>query len=196
MTHKQINGPVNVVRLEGNINGIKKILYLFMDIHNSKEQQTKCENINATEINDYFYDSFLELNNSEKMYDFFVEFQPRKYMESNISQYDKKYFHENQDMYINKIYKLFKQHFQYENNKIKISNLFNHVRFHYIDIRDWVHYYIIFFVNILYDWMIKVEQNIPDALHSTINFLAVFSPQLKFIREYLKNPKSIDKKIF
>ena len=30
---KQINGPINVVRLEGKVNEIKKVIYLFMDIH-------------------------------------------------------------------------------------------------------------------------------------------------------------------
>ncbi len=37
----QITGPVNVVRLEGFINGIKKILYLFMNIHVFVLYQTK-----------------------------------------------------------------------------------------------------------------------------------------------------------
>ena len=37
-----ISGPVNVVRVEGYINNIKKVLYLFMDIHVFVFHQTKC----------------------------------------------------------------------------------------------------------------------------------------------------------
>jgi hypothetical protein len=30
-----VNGPINVIRLEGKIGDIKKVVYLFMDIHYS-----------------------------------------------------------------------------------------------------------------------------------------------------------------
>ena len=29
----KINGPINVIRMEGSINDIKKIIYFFMDEH-------------------------------------------------------------------------------------------------------------------------------------------------------------------
>ena len=40
---KEISGPINVIRLEGIVNGIKKVITLFMDIHLDEEDQTKCE---------------------------------------------------------------------------------------------------------------------------------------------------------
>ena len=33
MSSVLINGPINVIRLEGKINNIKKVLYIFMDVH-------------------------------------------------------------------------------------------------------------------------------------------------------------------
>ena len=40
ITH--INGPVNVARLEGKVNGVNKVLYMFMDIHYDLHRESKC----------------------------------------------------------------------------------------------------------------------------------------------------------
>jgi hypothetical protein len=37
----KINGPLNVVRLEGKINKIKKVIYVFLDIHIDVNNHTK-----------------------------------------------------------------------------------------------------------------------------------------------------------
>ena len=42
-----INGPVNVVRLEGNINDISKVIYFMFDFHNNVNNQTKCNDIRS-----------------------------------------------------------------------------------------------------------------------------------------------------
>ena len=68
---RQINGPINVVRMEGTINGIKKTIYVFMDRHDHLQEQLECNNVFAKDINQYFAETFIKLNDSGKMYDFF-----------------------------------------------------------------------------------------------------------------------------
>src|SRR5437868_2123251 len=72
----KINGPVNVIRLEGNIQGIKKVIYLFMDIHNDLEQQTKCDDDTPT-IREFFTDIFTRLSDQPINYDFLLEYGPQ-----------------------------------------------------------------------------------------------------------------------
>jgi hypothetical protein len=75
--HKQfINGPVNVIRLEGKINNITKILYTFMDIHEDVSNQTKCADLRSNDIMQYLIKNFDEISEGEKIYDFFFEIQP------------------------------------------------------------------------------------------------------------------------
>ena len=50
---KTINGPINVVRLEGEINKIKKVLYVFMDVHINIKSQTKCEDQMSDDVTAY-----------------------------------------------------------------------------------------------------------------------------------------------
>ena len=45
-----VNGPYNVVRLEGNVGKVKKVLYVFFDVHNDVSGQTECQNIRSIEI--------------------------------------------------------------------------------------------------------------------------------------------------
>ena len=68
-----INGPVNIIRLEGKINNIKKVLYIFSDFHLKCEEQTNCNIDEAVDIDYYLSKTFLELNNLEKNIDFFLE---------------------------------------------------------------------------------------------------------------------------
>jgi hypothetical protein len=50
----RINGPHNVVRLEGIVNGHNKVLYLFFDVHLDIFQQTKCEDFDNIDIGQFF----------------------------------------------------------------------------------------------------------------------------------------------
>jgi hypothetical protein len=73
---RQINGPINVVRLTGNIAGIDKTIYLFMDLHYTLQGQTQCDNIFSRDVQKFFVESFHQLENADRMYDFFVEIHP------------------------------------------------------------------------------------------------------------------------
>src|SRR5438552_1625690 len=70
--HLYINGPINVIKLEGNIGQIKKTIQLFMYWDTSPDNQTKCDDIRAIDINTYFvrkFDSDLK-SHPKRIYDF------------------------------------------------------------------------------------------------------------------------------
>lgn len=135
---KEINGPVNVVRLEGDVNGIKKIIYLFMDYHMNVASQTTCENIFAKDVQVYFAESFDNLSKNNKIYDFFLEIFP-----TQVQNIAKGYSFPAQinykEIYIAELMKFFRKVFGYNpsENKVSVSNYFKNVRFHYMDVRDY-----------------------------------------------------------
>lgn len=68
---KQVNGPINVVRLEGKVNDVRKVIYVFLDFHYGISRQTECENIYSKDIQLYLAENFGNLTKSDKIYDFF-----------------------------------------------------------------------------------------------------------------------------
>jgi hypothetical protein len=113
-----INGPLNVVRLEGKINKIKKVIYVFFDIHVDVNNQTKCDNFDSIDIANYLAREFKTL---DKEIDFFME---GRTSELDLFLKDINF----KDKYISEVIKFFAQNFK--------KNNFDNVRFHYIDIRD------------------------------------------------------------
>ena len=134
---KNINGPVNIIRLEGSINSIKKVLYVFLDFHMNYKVQTKCEDYLSDDVTKYIKNEMLK---TDVELDFFMEHR----LNNNIHLDKYKKF---RDIYIEEMEKFF-----YENFKNK-SKEFEKIRFHYADIRDT---YIIFshrdINNLLYDY--------------------------------------------
>ncbi|CAH6421820.1 Hypothetical protein KVN_LOCUS508 [uncultured virus] len=124
-----ISGPINVVRLEGSVNNIKKIIYLFMDWHQPTEYQTECHQPSKY-ITDYLKDNFSKLSNQDITLDFFLEIIPSYLMKKKISL---------PDIYIFDIINFFRNNFNYDSNidKVSISDKFSNIRFHYVDIRDY-----------------------------------------------------------
>ena len=134
----RISGPVNIIRLEGNVHGINKVIYLFMDYHMGVSNQTQCANIFSQDVQKYFVNSFYELSkeNNEKMYDFFLEIYPTELSNRRRLLTDPVDY---KDKYIEEVVKFFRRIFVYDakNNKVEISKLFKNIRLHYIDIRDY-----------------------------------------------------------
>lgn len=135
---RMVNGPVNVVRLEGEINGIKKVIYLFMDYHLGLNSQTQCTNIFSQDVQKYFTNSFYELNRGNKTYDFFVEIYPsevasREFRGKNAPESESK------EKYIEEVVRLFRKIFEYDakKNRVSVNRLFKNVRLHYLDVRDY-----------------------------------------------------------
>lgn len=131
----EVSGPVNVIRMEGNIRGIKKVIYLFLDYHINVREQTQCTNVFSEDVQKYFANSFFRLNKSPKTYDFFLEIYP-----SELAEKRKMYPNvDNREKYIEEVVKFFRKLFVYDpkKNKVSINKLFKSIRLHYIDIRDY-----------------------------------------------------------
>ncbi|ANB50213.1 hypothetical protein [Powai lake megavirus] len=130
---KNVNGPVNVVRMEGQVDGINKIIYLFMDIHIPIEYQSECENIYSQDINLYLAENFKKMSETNKIYDFFLEMRP-----THLSIKDPNIYVE-REIYIAQVMKFFHKIFNYDTNKnkAKISDMLPNIRLHYADIRDY-----------------------------------------------------------
>ncbi len=116
-----INGPINVIRLEGTIKNINKIIYVYFDYHAPLSLQTECESYDSINIVKYFYNLF---KNTTKELDFFFEIKS-SLIKKEVSPF--------KNIYIKNISKFYnKAKF---NDELK-KNIKNNIRFHYLDIRD------------------------------------------------------------
>ncbi|BCS82567.1 hypothetical protein QLL95_gp0078 [Cotonvirus japonicus] len=175
---KNINGPVNVARLEGKINNIKKIIYVFMDYHLDVTQQSECDNIYSHDIQLYLAENFYQMSNSDKIYDFFFETRPTYLVNINDEKYrskrSKKY------KYITEVDKLFQKIFKFnrEKNLTKISDILPNIRLHYVDIRD-------------YFFLINFEEmeTINNILNEMWTNHSLHHPNLKLISYTILNMK-------
>ena len=123
----QVNGPINVVRLEGEIFNINKIIYIYFDHHYDLYIQTKCNDFISDDIVVYLNKEFSKIKN--KYIDFF--------METTIEQKDlflSKIY--KKDRYIDEINKFFMTNILIQNNKNLGTKINKNIRFHYVDIRN------------------------------------------------------------
>lgn len=143
---RQINGPINIIRLEGVVNGIRKIIYVFMDMHEDVRNQTECENVYSKDVQSYFAESFYNISHSsdsksgsnDKIYDFFLEISPLDTENLGFG-FGHPEIVNLRDKYIRQVRKLFRRLFKYDvkKNEVSISDYFNNVRLHYMDIREY-----------------------------------------------------------
>lgn len=117
---EEVTGPYNIVRLEGEVNGIKKVLYTFFDFHFDEHAQTECDDPTADTIKQYLAKNMLRIEDNDKQYDFFLEVSPTEL----LYDWDKGNY-----KYILSLRKLFK--YQQDNRS------FTNTRFHYADLRDY-----------------------------------------------------------
>lgn len=131
---------INVIRLEGQINDIKKVIYLFADVHADVTQQTAYRNIFAKDVSRYMADNFLKLNKESKLYDFFVEIDPDELLQPKSNNPDIPQLNY-KEKYIVEIIKLFQKIFTFDlkKNKILTSKILKNIRLHYADIRNYFH---------------------------------------------------------
>ena len=141
---KEITGPVNVLRLEGKVDGVTKVVYLFLDHHYSAQNQTECLNVYSTDVNQYLAQTFHKLNGASRVYDFFMELNvsdfrvdPR-YREAAKRESGRSGY---RDIYIGRMVELIKSAVEYdpETNRTLPSKVFQNVRLHYLDIREEFH---------------------------------------------------------
>lgn len=137
----EINGPLNVVRLEGKIGDIKKVIYLFMDVHYPLCIQSKCANIFAKDVHKYLAETFEQLDKDKKMVDFFIEtFEDSIQIDADKRSevINKQNNIGKQQIYIFQLIRLVESivKFDRKSKKIKSLNQFPNLRVHYLDIRD------------------------------------------------------------
>ena len=134
-----VSGPINVLRLEGGINGVKKVIYLFMDYHVEVDEQLQCSNVFSTDVQKYFAESFYDLNgdNEDITYDFFLEIYPSEL----TGRHDRGDFDgpELKDHYIEEVVKFFRKIFNYDpkKNRVVSNQMFSKIRLHYLDVRNY-----------------------------------------------------------
>lgn len=123
----KINGPVNVIRLEGNIHDIKKIIYVYFDHHYPINKQTKCDGYLNDDIVTFLNKEFIKVD--DKIIDFFMEtsFNQEDNLIKNLNYKDK---------YIDEINKFFVSNIIIKNNNNLGTKINKHIRFHYVDIRE------------------------------------------------------------
>jgi hypothetical protein len=119
-----INGPVNFVQLEGNINNIQKNITIFMDVHLDLNNQTRCESFDSIDISQYLYN---QIKTTKISLDFFLEIRDEQLQQQITNK---------RDIYIKDVIEMFKSEFIIEKDKVKYSKSNSNVRLHYLDIRD------------------------------------------------------------
>lgn len=127
----QVNGPINLVRMEGTIDGQRKVFYIFMDLHVPSTIQTECTDIRSTHIRNYLVNTFDKLKEQKNAIyrDFFLEtFPDQSTLTGNRT-----------DIYLNQMRDMFERifSFNFKENKVVKPKEFPNLRLHYMDIRPY-----------------------------------------------------------
>lgn len=191
-----INGPLNVVRLEGDINGVNKVLYVFMDMHYPVQSQTKCPGVVAKDIVYYFIDEFIKTE--DKTIDFFLEYR-KDDMENAIK--NNTIDNASHSQYISEVTKFiwdYKRLSNKEKEKREI-NFDNNVRVHHLDIRDKLYTYGI--RTEIHEMSLYAQDAISGAPYKIVERIFIHASNLKTIlnfvlRSLVKYDESINIDIF
>ena len=138
-----VNGPINAFRLEGKIDNVNKIVYLFGDYHNEIWNETKCDSYKSDDFINYFYKTMEKTDVNTKYDLIFENYASVDMLEEykfSASSYRKNYIDElryfvDSDMNISE---------EKKNNKTQLKNegsrVFSNLRLHYLDIRSFLNY--------------------------------------------------------
>ena len=163
----KINGPINVVRMEGCMNGVTKVIYLFMDKHVEVEEQTDCNDpSNSIDIAEYFNQNFIKLKDKNKTYDFFLEFVPELIAKEPSELF---FITEPKIKYLVTVWKFFYENIKYDASKNKVSSLFDNIRLHYFDIRSVFWYFVLPILNFIIESIENNDKNIYQYVEEIIN---------------------------
>lgn len=190
-TKNYINGPVNVVRMEGKIGDIRKVAYLFFDFHLDLYRETECTNVYSQDVNKYFADSFKNMNHGNKKYDFFLETRPSDIQSyKSINNFGTTQY---KTIYLDELRRLLSKIINYDESadKVKLSDKIKNVRMHYIDIRDFIGFnpFIIFgeTENLAYQ-MIQSGPN-PRTVDIIIEIITTGKKDIENIIQLVLNPE-------
>lgn len=173
-----INGPINLVRLEGKLGKITKVLYVFFDFH---IRDTRCADEFSLDIDQYIIREFkkMEKSDSKLVHDFYLE-KPLFILNQNKPIRD--------NNYIGDLAVTLSNYLDYEPNKdvMKISKLGKNLRIHLVDMRN----------NILSDIQNEFSYALHDLssayINQTINDLMRIIDDLPILQEIVKNESKSD----
>jgi hypothetical protein len=194
-TTKKINGPMAVYRMQGNVNGQKKILYLFADQHILTH---RCQDVVSLDIDQHIVREFNKINNSQDTteYDLFLETYP-DIMAHKSFRSTKSYLSELRNTFNRYI------DFNTETNKMTISRFGKKSRLHYIDMRNNKIFDVIFEhdKDTMYGFQIADRNILKSSLLETITKIASlitdlheFGPSEKKMEEHMTITEFINKK--
>lgn len=136
-----ISGPINIIRLEGKINNIKKTLYILGDNHTDKNTQKKCLNYSAlhiTQVLDKFIKKSSDFNTT---WDFMIEGFLNSTVNNSFNIKEDTNYHMTNKNYLDEVREIMTNYLNveiknnnYKEYKILKSNKFN-IRFHAVDPR-------------------------------------------------------------
>lgn len=193
-TTQLINGPANLARIEGDINGVHKVLYAFMDWHVDLQWQSRCNDFLSDTMPQYIIKTLK--NNKDTTYDFFMEIRPNNIMDS---------LGWTQHKYIMEMGLFFQQLFKYNNEKDKVltSDEYPNIRVHYMDLRDSLEFGIIHEGYAPLDNMMNLVDNCYSRKYASENVLRQIETslnsaidQFNVIKNLLTSKKSGGSKIF
>lgn len=146
---KFVSGPTNYIKLIGSINGIQKIIYILMDVHNDIDEQTKCESFDSEEISHFIYK---KIKKAHKPLDFFMEIRAEQFLQPRENK---------KDIYFEEVIDLFKSEFIIEKDKVKYSKSNPSVKLHYLDIRDHLDLFTVLnhIKNIIHNYLPPLKKN-------------------------------------
>ena len=151
--HIYIDGPINAFRLEGQVNGIKKMIYLFEDHPHTIDQQTKCGTYDSVAVSNYIYKKCKEINQTNITYDLFGEIYASDYYNTSINNNTTVRYIDN--------YMMMLRTMKYQKNQ---ENMFENIRIHYTDPREYLYHDII---NIEYEILDQIDDGqCPEYAHS------------------------------
>lgn len=128
---KLVNGPVVCFRLEGNVDGIKKVVYLFGDIHMQIGHESQCASWKSDNFVRYFSKT-MSKTNKNTMYDLFFEVGKNPWTQAVGIR----------ERYVDEVAKYFGSTLNIieENKEQKVKNIGSkeepNLRLHHVDIRE------------------------------------------------------------
>lgn len=124
-----INGVLNIIRLEGVIGKIKKVYYLYIVIDYPVHIQLECDDMFSVDIEKHFADMIIGLQNNKKMYDFYIENIDS--FQTTAETIDRK------ESYNAEIKKFFIKILNDHHGNFSLSTAFKNIRCHYVDIKEY-----------------------------------------------------------
>jgi hypothetical protein len=128
-----VSGPVNVIRLEGQVGNVTKVVYLFFDYHFNHGERSECVNRQAIDLKSYVIENLENRTEDMPTIDVFLE----TYHSMSVTKTN--FLIGKREKYIWDFGKYFKVLFDNRNDTETINTLIERIRLHYIDIRDYIH---------------------------------------------------------